>query len=37
MFLLLRKLLEYERGWPSYYNNPAGGKNVDVSRVQICV
>jgi hypothetical protein len=29
--------LLYERGWPSYYNNSAGGKNVDVRVVQICV
>jgi hypothetical protein len=27
----------YERGSPSYYNIPAGEKNADVRRVQICV
>jgi hypothetical protein len=29
--------IPYERGWPSHYNIPAGLKNVDVRRVQICV
>ena len=27
----------YERGWPSDYNIPAGGKNDGVRKVQICV
>jgi hypothetical protein len=27
----------YERGSPSYYNIPAGKKNVGVRRVYICV
>jgi hypothetical protein len=26
-------IFRYERGWPSYYNIPAGRKNVDVRRV----
>ena len=30
-------LYNAERGSPSYYNIPAGKKNVGVERVQICV
>ena len=29
--------LKHERGSPSYYNIPAGKKNVDIRRAKICV